>query len=282
MPPLLQSNIEDDSTTETKELRHQYFLISNALDSFRKRWSKEYLTSLQEKHENRCAERPTHHIKPGSLVMVCHDNMHRYEWPLGKVNRVFPDPSGVIRTAEVEEGGRCSLCPLTFLVPLELDRYDDEEGDLPETERASDYNEAATSEADEPPYSDESTTSGPGSPITLGVNSPSTGPPTRPQSSVADVQLSSLSETPTYESADQSEAERDCESPTQRSSVGASPNTTNMTGATGSPQPTPASSELATQAAGTQPDELITQHLPRRAATRQRQLVKDLINEDLI
>ena len=35
MPPLLQPNI-DDSTPETKELRHQYFLISNALDRFRK------------------------------------------------------------------------------------------------------------------------------------------------------------------------------------------------------------------------------------------------------
>ena len=124
MPPLLQPNTDDDSTTETKELHHQYFLISNALDHFRKRWAEEYLTSLREKHET-CAERPTHHIKPGSLVMVRHDNMHRYEWPLGKVIRVFPDPSGVIRTAEVEKGGRCSLRPVTFLVPLELDCYND-------------------------------------------------------------------------------------------------------------------------------------------------------------
>ena len=79
MPPLLQPNTDDDSTTETKELRHQYFLISNALDRFRKRWSKEYPTSLREKHENLCAERPTHHIKPGSLAMIHHENLHRYE-----------------------------------------------------------------------------------------------------------------------------------------------------------------------------------------------------------
>ena len=85
MLPLLQPNTNDDSTTDTKESRHQYFLSSNALDHFRKRWSEEYLTSLRENHENRCAERPTHHIKPGSLVMVHHDNLHRYEWPLGKV-----------------------------------------------------------------------------------------------------------------------------------------------------------------------------------------------------
>ena len=45
---------------------------------------------------NHCAENPTHHLKPGSLVMVRHDNMHRYEWPLDKVVQVFPDPQGVI------------------------------------------------------------------------------------------------------------------------------------------------------------------------------------------
>ena len=101
MPPLLQPNTDDDSTTEAKELRHQYFLLSNALDRFRKRWSTEYLTSLREKHMNHCAENPTHRLKPDSLVMVRHDNMHRYEWSLGKIVRVFPDPQGVIRTAEV-------------------------------------------------------------------------------------------------------------------------------------------------------------------------------------
>ena len=183
MPPLLQPNIDSDSTPETKELRHQYFLISNALDRFRKRWSEEYLTSLCEKHENRCAERPTHHINPGSLVMICHENLHRYEWPLGKVIRVFPDPSGILRTAEVEEGGRCSLRPVTFLVglPLELDCYDEEEGNTYKHERKGDNDEAATSEAEESPFTEEeSTLSGHESPITLGVDSSSSAGPLTP------------------------------------------------------------------------------------------------------
>ena len=76
----------------------------------------------------------------------------------------------VIRTEEVEESGRCSLRPVTFLVPLELDCYDEEEGNPHKTERASDHNEAATSKAEEPPFSDESTISRLGSPITLGAD----------------------------------------------------------------------------------------------------------------
>ena len=77
MPPLLQSDT-DNSTAETKELRHQYFLLSNALDRFKKRWSSKYLTSLREKHINHCAEKPTHHLKQCSLVMVRHENLHRF------------------------------------------------------------------------------------------------------------------------------------------------------------------------------------------------------------
>ena len=122
--------------------------------------------------------------------------MHQHEWPLGRVVRVFPDPLGVIRTAEVEKGGRSSIRSVTFLVPLELDCYDDEEGDISETEGVGDCNEVTSSEADEPPFHDESTTSGHGSLITLGVNSPSTGPPKRPQVVTADMRLSGLSETP--------------------------------------------------------------------------------------
>ena len=226
------------------------------------------------RNKNRCAERPMHHIKPGSLVMIRHDNLHRYEWPLGKVIRVFPDPSGVIRTVEVEEGGRCSLRQ-PFLVPLELDCYDEEEGNLHGTERESDHNKAATSEAEEPPYNDEPIISGLGSPITLGVNSTSMGP-------AADMQLNGQQETPTSESADQLVVKQDSESPTHPSNVGATPNTFNVTGASGSQQPFSVSQELATQEEAAQSDESSTRRLPRRAAARQRQLIQSLINEDLL
>ena len=158
MPPLLQPDT-DDSDNKSRELRHQYYLIRNALDKFRRCWSSAYLTSFREKHLTLCSGRPTYHLKPGSLVMVGsptyhlkpgslvmvkHENLHRYERPLGKVLRVFPDPQGIIRTVEVEEGGKVSLCSVTFLVPLKLD-CNDEEGNNTETERAYSNQEASFS-----------------------------------------------------------------------------------------------------------------------------------------
>ena len=121
MPPLLQPRDPLDENYDAKATRAQYVVLSNALERFRKRWHIEYLLSLREKHYNKCAENPTHHLRVGQLVMVKHDNIHRIEWPLGVITAVYPDEKGVIRTAKVEECGRRSLRPVSFLVPLELD-----------------------------------------------------------------------------------------------------------------------------------------------------------------
>ena len=194
--------------------------------------------------------------------MIRHENLHRYEWPLGKVIGVFPDSSGIVKTAEVEEGCRYSLRPVTFLVPLELDCYDEEEGNLQETGREGDNDEAATSEAEEPPYNDELTISGLDSPIALGVDSASAGPLTRSQFPAADMQLSGLQGTPISQSADHFVYERDSQSPTHHSSFGATPNTLTTTGASGSQQPPSVSQELATHEETAQSDESSTRRLP--------------------
>ena len=211
--------------------------------------------------------------------MVRHDNMHRYEWPLGKVVRVFTDPQGVIRTAEVEEGGRSSIRSVTFLVPLELDCYDDEEGDIPETEAAGDYQEATYSEADEPPASVESILSGHKGPIPLGIDSPSSGPSKSPQASSADIPLSGLNETHIHESA--GIPERDSESPSPHRSVGASSNIPTEPRVAASCQPTTHSRESAPLSTA-QSEEPTTQRQPRRAPTHQKQLLQELLQQDLL
>ena len=120
MPPLLQPGDPLDEDYDARATRAQYVLLSNALERFRKRWHTEYLLSLREKHYNKCAENPTHHLSVGKLVMVRHDNVHRIEWPLGVITAIYPDEKGVIRTAEVEECGRWSPRPVLYVVPLEL------------------------------------------------------------------------------------------------------------------------------------------------------------------
>ena len=127
MPPLLQPGDPLDPDYDAKETRLQYTTLSNALERFRKRWLSEYLLALREKHYNRCADDPHHHLRVGQLVTVKHDNLHRIEWPLGVITTVYPDETGVLKTAEVEECGRRSVHSATFLVPLELDCHWEED-----------------------------------------------------------------------------------------------------------------------------------------------------------
>ena len=160
MPPLLQPGDPLDEDYDAKATRAQYELLSNALERFRKRWHSEYLLSLREKHNNVCAEDPTHHLSVGKLVMVRHDNVHRIEWPLGVITSVYPDASGVVRTAEVEECGKRSLRPISYLVPLELDcRHDDDAIRLRPCEReGNDEEDADDNEEDDASVNEDSIT----------------------------------------------------------------------------------------------------------------------------
>ena len=152
--------------------------------------------------------------------MVRHDNMHRYEWPMGKILRVFPDPQGIIRSVEVEEGGRVSLRTVSYLVPLDHDCYDNER-DNTKTEMVSDSQDASFNEADEPPTKFESTIRGNEVPIHLSFVSPVSGLNESPPAQSAVMQLSGLAETHSHETADSSS--RDSKSQPQRNEARASP-----------------------------------------------------------
>ena len=86
---LLPKQLDNENYYEAKAARHQYYLISSALDHFWQWWVNEYLTALWEKHLNCCADDSSHHIKMGALVMVKQSNLHRHEWPMGRKSLGF-------------------------------------------------------------------------------------------------------------------------------------------------------------------------------------------------
>ena len=114
MPPLLQPGDPLDDDYNARATRAQCELLSNALERFRKRWHNGYLLSLREKHYNRCAENPTHHLSVGKLVMVRHDNVHRIEWPLGVITAIYPDKRRVYK--DCRGGGVWETVSLTSIV----------------------------------------------------------------------------------------------------------------------------------------------------------------------
>ena len=69
-----------------------------------------------------CASSNTHHLAPGSLVMVRSTDLPCLEWPLGKVFWIFLDNCGVISTVEVQVGSDAYVLPQEYVVPFELSR----------------------------------------------------------------------------------------------------------------------------------------------------------------
>ena len=57
--------------------------------------------------------------------MVKQADLHRYEWPMGRITRLLPDAAGVVRTVEVEVGEIRSIRSVTFIIPLELECGDE-------------------------------------------------------------------------------------------------------------------------------------------------------------
>ena len=92
---------------------------------------------------------------------------------------------------------------MSFLVPLKLACHDDNVGNTIETETPGDYQEVSYSEADEPPSAAAESIFGVHEgPISLCINSSSSGQSESPQEASAVMQLNGLEETHLHESAD--------------------------------------------------------------------------------
>ena len=209
----------------------------------------------------------------GELVKIKHDNVHRIEWPLGVITALYPDEKGVIRTAEVEECGRRSLRPVSYLVPLELDcHHEDDElrqclrENQRNEEEDDDDNDAAAITMDVDSISEAEDQ---GSPIVSADAQGGTFP----------LEASSSGSTLLHRMSGSSRASGLANGTTTGCNINtASPNTT-------SPPLPPYSLVLAQASQGEERDAgwgetSTSQRRPRRAALKQRELLKHLLQED--
>lgn len=83
-----------------------------------KRWSREYLSQLQERAKWVDEKDPK--IKVGTLVLLKDDNLSSLKWHMGRVVKVIIGEDGIVRVAEVRTvsgtvtRGVRKLCPLPF------------------------------------------------------------------------------------------------------------------------------------------------------------------------
>ncbi|OXA46713.1 Pro-Pol polyprotein [Folsomia candida] len=125
------ANFPEGKSIGASELRGAYGKMQTIKEGLQARFRKEYLGILVQKNSESKSRTP----QVGDIVLVGSENKKRFEWPLGKIMKLFPGKDGKIRLAEVKicknpRGQNFSTIiltrPLQRLYPLEMSR-----GDLP-------------------------------------------------------------------------------------------------------------------------------------------------------
>ena len=106
----------------TRRAKHHKRLLNN----FSLQWSKEYLLSLREQHQNRSTQRHSRvTLKQGDVVLLRNEGTARCLWKLARISELLQGRDGVVRAAKVQVLGTDQRLimlrrPIQYLVPLEV------------------------------------------------------------------------------------------------------------------------------------------------------------------
>lgn len=119
---LLNSNILPELSTdhiEDGDLRKRAKHLKKCKEAVWKRWSKEYLRNLRERH---LATTKRHGKQPaiGDVVIISSDDRKRGEWPMGVIEHLIVGKDGVVRAAKVRTAKSLLERAVQQLHPLEL------------------------------------------------------------------------------------------------------------------------------------------------------------------
>ena len=116
------TQLPEQETWRIKEadLRKRAKFLKACKDGLWRRWKREYLTALRERH-NRARKASKHEAKEGDVVIVKSDNKNRGTWPLAIVRKTYPGRDGIIRAVELKTSNGIIERPVQFLYPLELE-----------------------------------------------------------------------------------------------------------------------------------------------------------------
>ena len=95
--------------------RRRWRQIQHLASEFWRRWRREYLQTLQQRQKWTRQER---NLEVGDVVIIVDKSVPRNTWSIGRVKRVLPDASGVVRVADVQTKSTVLNRPVTKLVLL--------------------------------------------------------------------------------------------------------------------------------------------------------------------
>jgi hypothetical protein len=108
---------EKDNTNAPVSSLSRYQRIQAMTNQFWKRWTRDYLNTLQQRSKWRKSINPER-FQAGQVVLLIDENLPRLQWKLGRIVTAHPGDDGVIRTVSVKTSNGVvkravhRLCPL--------------------------------------------------------------------------------------------------------------------------------------------------------------------------
>ncbi|XP_011694053.1 PREDICTED: uncharacterized protein LOC105453629 [Wasmannia auropunctata] len=113
------NSVADPDLTHLPESRlSRWQLIQNLQQHFWKRWSKEYLSELQQRTK---WKRPFPQLKEGTMVLIKEENLPPFKWRLGRVISTHPGRDQVVRVATVKTSTGTVHITIAKLCPLPIE-----------------------------------------------------------------------------------------------------------------------------------------------------------------
>lgn len=104
---------------ENVDLRRREKYLRSCKDQLWRRWTREYLTALRERH-NLNHNSKNFKVAVGDVVLIKAEEKNRNKWPMGVVQQIYPGRDGVVRAVEVGTVTGTLERPIQYLYPLEL------------------------------------------------------------------------------------------------------------------------------------------------------------------
>ncbi len=104
--------------TEFEHPQRRWAYILNLVSVFWRRWSKEYLTTLQTRGKWR---KENENLKVGDMVLLTDENTPPLHWPLGRVVAIFTGNDDICRAVKVKTAKGVYNRPVVKLRRLPID-----------------------------------------------------------------------------------------------------------------------------------------------------------------
>ena len=111
----LESLPDPSSAQGSLSLLRRWSLCQAVVRHFWKRWSAEYLTTLQRIVK---WHKPSKNLSVGDLVILREDNTTPTKWPLARVSKIHPGKDGIVRVVALKTPTGLYTRPVTKVVPL--------------------------------------------------------------------------------------------------------------------------------------------------------------------